>query len=133
MNTRANEGRVGVSLILAGIGVYLPVLELIRLINHFEAQLGMLASTIYVGGCFVSAVLIAAGLTLSTRRFGITPALFLGIASFPILGVSLFYCAYLIPYFSHEQFQVSDWLLVCAICIAGILLIVWGWFNAAKR
>jgi len=136
MNIEPNRHRLGVSLGCAGMGIYLLVLESVRLINIFAAEFYALTSVIYLLGCFVCSLLITAGVILFTgmdRQLGIVATLISGIVGFSVLGIALLYCAYLVPYSQHNRFEVSDWLLVSTICLAGVLLVMWGWFNGHER
>ena len=127
MNIKTNSHRSGVSPICVGIGIYILLLELVRLINYFATEYYALASEIYLFSCFICSALITVGIIKMVRRAGIVVALILGIVSYPILFFSLFYfCPYLVPMMQHSSYEATDWLLFSIICLAGILLVVWG-------
>jgi len=132
MNTKTNNYRLGISLVLWGIGIYLLVLELVRLVNHFVAKLSPLTMEIYFLSCLVCSALITVGIIKIVRRAGSVVALILGIVSFPILFIALFYCAYFVPYTQNWNFEASDWLLFSVICLVGISLVAWG-VNFSRR
>jgi hypothetical protein len=133
MKPTFNDRRLGASLVCGGIGGYLLVLELVRLVNTFVAELSPLTMEIYLLNCFVCSVLITVGIIKMVRRVGSVVALILGIVSFPILGIALFYFAYLIPFTEHWRFEVSDWVLFSVICLTGVLLVAWGAVNCRVR
>ena len=129
MNTKVTGQHLGMALTSVGMGGYLLVLELVRLVNYFAAELYALTPVIYLVSCFVCSVLITVGVFRSTRmvqRVGIVATSILGIVGLCIICVILIYFAYVVPYFQHEHLELIDWVLICSICLVGIMLVVWG-------
>ena len=137
MNTEIDSHRLGISFICVGIGIYLLALELVRLVNHFAAKLSPLTMEIYALSLFVCSALITVGIIMIVRRDAAKndnrfSSLILGIVSFPILCIALFYCAYFVPYTQNWNFEAGDWLLFFIICLVGISLVAWG-VNFSRR
>jgi|SRR5579862_3204166 hypothetical protein len=130
MNVNTNYHRWGWALICVGMGIHLVILELVRLGNSYATKFSTDITGIYLLSCLACSMIIATGIILLTVRWtGIVPALILGIVSFCLGAVCLFYSAYFI---SDGEFQMN-WLLVSVICFVGISLVVLGGFNLIKR
>lgn len=133
---RQYDHNQGLPLLSIGIGTYLMGLELVRLLNFFCAELSSVTSIIYLLTCVFCSALIASGVIIASkivRWAGVGVSLVLGAICFCFFGIVLIYGAYLIPFTQHWRLQVSDWLLVSAICFVGVLLLVFGCRSFANK
>jgi hypothetical protein len=129
MSSIASNRRLSVRLSCVGLGIYLIVLELVRLLNYYCAELYAATPYVYGAGCLFSSFLITTSMIILIAGRGgikIWIALILGVPFFFVIGGTLVYLAYFVPYLQHERFEWSDWLLVCIIFLVGILLVAWG-------